>query len=128
MQIVHVLRNEQELVRALGKSCDCFMRGVRSCIANALAAARGTSPKLIADRARTLPVSQVLSDQGSANSHPFREKLGCRFQPKHPRRSERKHAQAKIEKKRRFPNHRLQTTLLGQLMLPARARLVTLER
>ena len=30
VQIVHVLRNEQELVRALGKSCDCFMRSVRS--------------------------------------------------------------------------------------------------
>jgi hypothetical protein len=36
VQIVHVLRNEQELVRPLGKSCDCFVRGVRSRIANAL--------------------------------------------------------------------------------------------
>ena len=36
VQIVHVLRNEQELIRALCKSCDCFMRGVRSRIADAL--------------------------------------------------------------------------------------------
>ena len=104
MQIVHVLRNEQELIRALGKSCDCFVRSVRSRIADALAAVRDTNPKLIADRERTLPVSQVLSDQDFANSHPFREKSGCRFQPKHPRRSERVHAQRKIEKRQRFPN------------------------
>ena len=36
VQIVHVLRNEQELVRVLGKSCDCFVRSVRSRIADAL--------------------------------------------------------------------------------------------
>jgi hypothetical protein len=36
VQIIHVLCNEQELVRALGKSGDCFMRGVRSRIADAL--------------------------------------------------------------------------------------------
>ena len=36
VQVVHVLRNEQELVRALCKSRDCFMRGVRSRIADAL--------------------------------------------------------------------------------------------
>jgi len=36
VQIVHVLRNEQELIRALGKSCDCFMRGIRLRIADAL--------------------------------------------------------------------------------------------
>jgi DNA-binding transcriptional LysR family regulator len=36
VQVVNVLRNEQELIRALCKSCDCFMRGVRSRIADAL--------------------------------------------------------------------------------------------
>ena len=36
VQIVHVLRNEQELIRPLGKSCDCFVRSVRSRIADAL--------------------------------------------------------------------------------------------
>ena len=95
MQVVDVLRDEQKLVRVLGKSRDCFVRGIRSRVADALPAARGTIPKLIADRARTLPVSRVLSDQDSANSHPFREKSGCRFQLKHPRRLERGHAQHK---------------------------------
>jgi hypothetical protein len=33
VQIVNVLRNKQELVRPLSKSCDCFVRGVRSRIA-----------------------------------------------------------------------------------------------
>jgi magnesium transporter len=42
-----------------------------------------------------LPVSQVLSGQDFANSHLFREKSECRFQPKHPRQSERGHAQTK---------------------------------
>ena len=46
---------------------------------------RGTIPKPIADRARTLPVWPALSDQDCANSHPFPEKSGCRFQPKHRR-------------------------------------------
>src|SRR3954471_9564797 len=38
MEIIHVLRNEQELIRAVGKLCDCLMRGVRLRIANALPA------------------------------------------------------------------------------------------
>jgi hypothetical protein len=38
VQIVYVLRNQQELVRVMGKSCDCFVRGVRSRIADALPA------------------------------------------------------------------------------------------
>ena len=36
VQIVDVLRNEQELVCVVGKSRDCFVRSVRSRIADAL--------------------------------------------------------------------------------------------
>jgi hypothetical protein len=32
MQVVDVLRNQQEIVRALGESRDCFVRGIRSSI------------------------------------------------------------------------------------------------
>ncbi len=124
VQIIYVLRNEQEIFRVLGKSRDCFMRGVRSRIADALAAVRDTIPKLIADRARKLLASQALPDQDFSSNHPFREKSGCRFQPKHPRRSERGHAQFKIEKKLRFQNpHLRKSSALIELMLPAHARL-----
>ena len=36
VQIVHVLRDEQELVRVLGQSRDCFVCGIRSRDADAL--------------------------------------------------------------------------------------------
>jgi hypothetical protein len=36
MQVVHILRDQQELVCVAGKSCDCFVRNVRSCVADAL--------------------------------------------------------------------------------------------
>src|SRR5262249_29478856 len=75
---------------------------------------RGTIPKLIADRARTLPVWPALSDQDSANSRLSREKSGCHFQPKHPRQSERARAQSKIENKLQFQNlHPLREIVLA---------------
>jgi hypothetical protein len=36
VQIVHVLRNEKELVCVVGKSCNCFVRGVWLRIADPL--------------------------------------------------------------------------------------------
>jgi hypothetical protein len=68
---------------------------------------RGTIPKLIADHARTLPVSQALWRQNFSNNHLFGEKSECRFQPKRQRRSELGNAQPKVDRKQRSENHHL---------------------
>jgi hypothetical protein len=36
VQIIYVLRDEQEIVRVMGESCDCFVRGIRPGIADTL--------------------------------------------------------------------------------------------
>jgi hypothetical protein len=82
VQVVHVLRDEQELVGALGKVRYRFVCCIWLCVPGCGAGARGTIPKQVSDLAQMLPVLLAVPDRGFASSRPFHERSEFRFQPK----------------------------------------------
>src|SRR4029077_5873516 len=126
VQIINVLRNEQELVRALGKSCNCFMRSVRSRIADVpppFAVPVPNQLRIARERFRCrkfclikIPPVTVLSTKSRDATFSRNARAG---------QNEDTH-KLKIEKKRRFPNHTAHTSLLRRLPLPTHAGLATL--
>ena len=86
VQVVHVLRDEQELVCVLGQFRDCLMRGVRLRVADAVPPLAIPFPNQFRIARECFRCRQLVPDRDCASSRPFHERSEFRFQPKHPRR------------------------------------------